>query len=106
MFEDHWSSCALHSGPAKWPHACDCGGITSDRLSGRAYCRWGYTPALALRRFGQLWMARKVWLYESHASPLRFLQRAAIRLASRLRRCLPQEDGARRSVDVRHTRTR
>ena len=106
MFEDHWLSCTLHSGPARWPRPCDCGGITNDKLYVQASGRLGYTPAGHLRSFVQLWKARTVYLYESHASPLRFLRRVAMRLASYLRRYPPRADVAQQFAVARRTRTK
>ncbi len=71
MFSEHWSNCALHSGPARWPRRCDCGGISVGRQSGAWWNRWGYTLAGIARNEARLWQARSIWLRESHASPLR-----------------------------------
>jgi hypothetical protein len=81
MLSDHWSDCALHSGPAKWPMPCDCGGITGGIESGSWFYRWGYSRAVGLRNFLQLLKARLVWLRENHESPLRYLRIAASRKA-------------------------
>lgn len=106
MFNDHWSSCALHSGPARWPRSCDCGGITDDKLSDQVSGRLGCSPVEGLGNFVQLWIARKVYLCESHASPLRCLRRVAMRLASYLRRYPPRVGEARQYVGARHTKTK
>jgi hypothetical protein len=87
MSTKHWSDCALHSGPARWPHACDCGGVKDDTQFERASYRLGYIPVAALENILHLWSARLVWLRESHASPLRSLQRVASRIASGRHRC-------------------
>ena|SRR3990167_9149252 len=76
MFSDHWSSCALHSGPARWPMPCSCGGIKGDTPPDQSCRPTDYSQAEVLRRFGQLWKARLIWKRENHASLGLFLTTA------------------------------
>lgn len=86
MLKGHWSSCALHSGPARWPRPCDCGGFTGGKAPGQGSSREGYSPAVVLRNAAQLWTARAVYLCENHAIPALIRLKAAMRSALRRRR--------------------
>lgn len=86
MFSEHWSDCALHSGPARFPMPCDCAGLKGGTRSGSASYHWGYTWVVAVRNIGQLWRARLVWLRENHEIPARCRLKAAMRKASGHRR--------------------
>lgn len=70
MFKEHYSSCALHSGPARFPNPCDCGGIKDDKRSGRVLNHSGYSRRVRARNFAQLWTARSIWLNENLAIPV------------------------------------
>lgn len=45
----HWSDCALNSGPAKFPHKCDC----------------GVGPATGFRAWVDVMRARWIWFVEN-----------------------------------------
>lgn len=47
MFSEHWSDCALQSGPASFPMPCDCAGLKGGRRSGSVSDHWGYTWVVA-----------------------------------------------------------
>jgi hypothetical protein len=65
MSDNHWSSCALHSGPARFPAPCDCGGI---QPGGRF---------IRLRNTLALWRARVAWKSENRAGVVEFFRRLA-----------------------------
>lgn len=81
MFRDHWSSCALHSGPARWPMSCDCGGFRGDTQSDLASDHSDCSRGAVLRNFVQLWKARLVWIRENHEIPARCRLKAAMHRA-------------------------
>lgn len=77
MFTQHWSSCSLHSGPARFPMPCDCGGFIDDTQSVLVSNRLGYSLFVGLRNFVQLWKARIIWKRENHETLSRFLLEVA-----------------------------
>ena len=81
MFSEHWSSCALHAAPARWPTPCNCGGFTDSKRPDQSFHHVGYSLVAALRNYRQLWQARLVWKRENRASLYQFLK-AAMRLRS------------------------
>jgi len=94
---DHWSDCALNSGPARWPMPCDCKGIRGGKQSAKVFYRWGYNLAERLRKFRSLWQARIIWKRENRESLFRFLLTAAKHSRLNLRRSRSQRDTARRA---------
>lgn len=83
MFENHWSSCALHNGPARWPMPCDCGGFKDDKLSEPMLNRSDCSPVGALKKWLQLWKARIIWKRENRESLGHFLRTVAKHSMSR-----------------------
>lgn len=73
MPEGHWSSCALHNGPALFPMRCDCGGFKAGRTPEQSLDHSGYSRREAVRNELQLWQARLAWKRENRESLFRFL---------------------------------
>lgn len=96
MFKQHLSSCALHSGPARWPMPCDCGGITDDRQPGSRSSHSDCTRGEALQSFVVLWSARISYLRENRESLSHYRQTVATRLGLGRHRDHNQQDEAQR----------
>jgi len=93
----HASDCAICSGPARWPMACDChvrGGTRSGLLSRPIGC----SPVSALQRWLHLWQARIFWKRENRASLAHFLLIAATRSVSGPRHYRIPRDAAQLDV--------
>lgn len=97
MSEVHWSDCALHSLPARWPGPCDCGKAKADIQSAKASCRPFGILAARLQIFRQLWQARIAYLHENLGSLAHYRQIAAKRIGLNRRRYRSQEHEAPRS---------
>jgi hypothetical protein len=61
----HYSDCALHDFPARYPMPCNCG-VKYDTRHEKLFDRLGYTLALRLQSFYLLWLHRIFWKRENH----------------------------------------
>ena len=76
MFKNHWSSCSLHSGPARWPMPCDCLGDRR-KESARYWAPLQPDPEVVdgpIARLHHLWKARFLFKRENHMTAIEFIK--------------------------------
>lgn len=94
MPDHHWSDCALHSLPARFPGPCDCGKVKAGIESARASGRPGEILVVRLKSFVELWKARSTFVRENLGTPRHYLQTIAKRIGLGPRRRRSREYGA------------